>query len=345
MKRLICEMCGSTDLVKQDGVFICQSCGTKYSVEEAKKMMIEGTVEVQGTVRIDKSKNFMNLYQMACDAIRDGNFDSAYNYSSDALIINSDEAELIGIQGLAILGKEQIVNNIPTSCVNAMMRMFNAFESSHDSFDEKIRKLSNITEYIESVRKIKSDLFDEEIKEIESQKVEYSSGSEKVAAANLALQALGGNIFTQQKAEANLDKEKAKRIHNEKLEAQIHKIKAKKNILDNYQLELNNKINSAKQDITRQKEKFCYDEYWKAHAEERKDMESKVAAYTREIESLNKQISDFEAEKTPILATASSNVPVQATLEEIKDTIRKLENTRANLGIFKGKEKKQSQLK
>ena len=55
MKRLTCEICGSTDLIKQDGVFVCQSCGLKYSVEEAKKMMIEGTVDIKGTVQIDNS--------------------------------------------------------------------------------------------------------------------------------------------------------------------------------------------------------------------------------------------------------------------------------------------------
>lgn len=55
MKQLTCEMCGGTDLIKQDGVYVCQSCGMKYSVEEAKKMMIEGTVEVQGTVKVDNS--------------------------------------------------------------------------------------------------------------------------------------------------------------------------------------------------------------------------------------------------------------------------------------------------
>ncbi len=55
MKRITCEMCGDSDLIKQDGVFVCQSCGMKYSVEEAKKMMIEGTVEVQGTVKVDNS--------------------------------------------------------------------------------------------------------------------------------------------------------------------------------------------------------------------------------------------------------------------------------------------------
>ena len=61
MKQLVCEMCGSTDLVKQDGMFVCQTCGTKYSVEEAKKMMIEGTVDVQGTVKVDNS-TFVEKY-------------------------------------------------------------------------------------------------------------------------------------------------------------------------------------------------------------------------------------------------------------------------------------------
>lgn len=55
MKQLTCEMCGSADLIKDGGVFVCQTCGTKYSVEEAKRMMIEGTVDVQGTVKVDNS--------------------------------------------------------------------------------------------------------------------------------------------------------------------------------------------------------------------------------------------------------------------------------------------------
>ena len=61
MKQLTCEMCGGTDLIKQDGVFICQSCGIKYSVEEARKMMIGGTVDIQGTVKVDNS-DFVKKY-------------------------------------------------------------------------------------------------------------------------------------------------------------------------------------------------------------------------------------------------------------------------------------------
>ena len=62
MKRLVCEMCGSTDLIKTEGVFVCQSCGVKYTVEEARKMMVEGPVDVSGsTVKIDTSEKTENL--------------------------------------------------------------------------------------------------------------------------------------------------------------------------------------------------------------------------------------------------------------------------------------------
>ncbi|MCR5015471.1 MAG: TFIIB-type zinc finger domain-containing protein [Ruminococcus sp.] len=56
MNALVCEMCGSNNVIKEDGMYICQSCGTKYSVEEAKKLMIEGTVDVSGSViKVDNS--------------------------------------------------------------------------------------------------------------------------------------------------------------------------------------------------------------------------------------------------------------------------------------------------
>lgn len=80
MKQLTCEMCGSTNLLKQDGVFVCQDCGTKYSVEEAKKMMVEGTVEVTGTVKVDSSAKLKNLYEIARRSRDDNNTEKAAQY-------------------------------------------------------------------------------------------------------------------------------------------------------------------------------------------------------------------------------------------------------------------------
>ena len=41
MKRLVCELCGGSDFIKDQGVFICLTCGLKYSLEEARRMMTE----------------------------------------------------------------------------------------------------------------------------------------------------------------------------------------------------------------------------------------------------------------------------------------------------------------
>ena len=52
MKAIVCEMCGSQEFAKMDGMYVCQHCKTKYDPEEAKKLMIE----VSGSVEIDNSK-------------------------------------------------------------------------------------------------------------------------------------------------------------------------------------------------------------------------------------------------------------------------------------------------
>lgn len=81
MKQLTCEMCGSTDLIKDGGVFVCQSCGTKYSAEEAKKLMIEGTVDVSGsTVKVDTSEELNNLYEIARRAGNNNDCEGAAKY-------------------------------------------------------------------------------------------------------------------------------------------------------------------------------------------------------------------------------------------------------------------------
>lgn len=102
MKRMVCEMCGGTDLVKQDGVFVCQSCGTKYSVEEARKMMveIEGTVEVTGTVKVDNTESVEKYIALAENACDGQNYEDCERYAKRALEIDGDNAQawyLVGV--------------------------------------------------------------------------------------------------------------------------------------------------------------------------------------------------------------------------------------------------------
>lgn len=86
MKAIKCELCGSNDVIKQDGLFVCQHCGTKYTVEEAKKLMIDGTVNVEGTVKIDSSLELQNLYKLARIASAENNTENAAKYYEQILL-------------------------------------------------------------------------------------------------------------------------------------------------------------------------------------------------------------------------------------------------------------------
>lgn len=54
MQAIKCELCGSHEFTKVDGFFQCQHCGVKYSIEETKKMMLSGSVEL---VKGESEKN------------------------------------------------------------------------------------------------------------------------------------------------------------------------------------------------------------------------------------------------------------------------------------------------
>lgn len=142
MKALTCEMCGSTNLVKQDGVFVCQSCGTKYSLEEARKMMIDGTVDVKGTVKVDQTGNVDNLLKLAHNALDSLNGDEANNYASKALEIAPENGEAWFVKmkavGLTAILKDLKVNEVLAAGNNVIK---NAPEKAKDVYLYYLTKL------------------------------------------------------------------------------------------------------------------------------------------------------------------------------------------------------------
>lgn len=65
-------MCGSKDFLKQEGVFVCQSCGIKYSVEDAKQLMTEGAAQIQGAVKVDKPSETETSFNRTHMLLEDG---------------------------------------------------------------------------------------------------------------------------------------------------------------------------------------------------------------------------------------------------------------------------------
>lgn len=105
MKQIVCEMCGNNDLIKQDGVYVCQYCGTKYTVEEARKMMVESTVDVQGTVKVDNSAFVQKYLTNARRALEKEDWEEVEKYYNmvEQNIPNNIEALFFSSFGKAML--------------------------------------------------------------------------------------------------------------------------------------------------------------------------------------------------------------------------------------------------
>ncbi len=96
MKKLVCELCGSGDMIKKDGYYICQACETKYSVEEAKKMMIEGTVDVSGsTIKVDNTSYIEKSLDNARQALKREDWAKVAKYYTSVQSAEPDNLEAI----------------------------------------------------------------------------------------------------------------------------------------------------------------------------------------------------------------------------------------------------------
>lgn len=144
VKQLTCEICGSTDLVKEGGVFVCQACGCKYSTEEARKMMIEGTVNIEGTVKVDNSQlvdNFLSMAQSAEDA---SNEQEAEDYANKALELEPTNWRALYIKGKAAGWQSGVRNNRISEAI--------------DYFSQAIENCGDESEREELKKKISSEV-------------------------------------------------------------------------------------------------------------------------------------------------------------------------------------------
>lgn len=148
MKRLTCEMCGGTDLIKQDGVFVCQNCGMKYSVEDAKKMMIEGTVDVKGTVQVDNSAFVQKYLTNANRALEKEDWEEVEKYynmveqnspqNMEAVFFSSYGKAMLSLTDTDYFKREQKFKVLNRS----MSVISDYYETTTENKEEVLRKIS-----------------------------------------------------------------------------------------------------------------------------------------------------------------------------------------------------------
>ncbi|MCL1956799.1 MAG: hypothetical protein FWF63_05710 [Fibromonadales bacterium] len=323
MKQLVCEMCGGTDLLKQDGVFVCQSCQTKYSVEEARRMMIEGTVEVAGKVSVDNTAKMDNLKKVARRAKEDGNSDQAFKYyeqlnmedpdnweavffvayySAINKLKNDREGDSVRITGNSVsLGGNYRSGIGPaiSTITNCLDSVFSLIEDINE-YEEQKAAVETVSDYVDTASKNLNDIIHREHFRMSREISDFGRQTE-----NGAFKQMG--MYRQNDKTRNAYKESVSDI-----------------------LAL---VEKRKQRLEEVVGKRRFDEYWVAHQSEKTELESEKQSLTEQIVALNTEIT-----------TVPQKTEGYSTMVELQKKVENLTAEKKALGLFKLKEKKAVQV-
>lgn len=164
MKQLTCEMCGSTDLMKSDGVFICQTCGCKYSIEEAKKMMVEGVVSV------DKSQDAQKYLEIARIAKSALNHEKAELYAGKTIEIDPDNCEAWYIQGSSADWQSTVEDDRFPDSHTSFNKMLSVLANTpiEEISDEEVRLLADLKNHVEKITNSRCEMYTDQFRSMPS---------------------------------------------------------------------------------------------------------------------------------------------------------------------------------
>ena len=167
MKAMQCELCGSTEIIKDGDFFVCQSCGMKYTLESARKMMIEGVVQVEGTVKTDRSDDVERYMKLARTARQSCNYEDAEKYAAKILEIDLNNAEAWAIRSIAIDWQLSLGNDRLAESQAAFLEMYKLLREPDHDCDAIARNLALLVDcyaHLQKISKAEATLFTDPIK-------------------------------------------------------------------------------------------------------------------------------------------------------------------------------------
>lgn len=339
MKRLTCEMCGSTDLIKQDGVFVCQTCGCKYSIEEAKKMMVEGTVDVSGsTVKVDNERKIENLRTLADRAKAEGDTETAAKYFEELLKEdpNNWEANFYTIYYAAhnikiaqIGSAANRVSNIIDTVFGLIKETLATQEEQNAAKEEVAGAVLNFASYL--IPNATNHLGDS----LESM---HEALENWMVPIGLMCLHLGDSVIKYFE-----DYEMAEKIYGVvcNFKGMLSEVESGRQILNIANQRLEPMVEAREKKEREEKEAIAAaakkrtEEYWACHTEERQQLETEKRDLLENRKYLNSQIEELR-KKLDAIPSISMRDEKQKMMNELKGQLK-------SLGFFKGKEKKNLQ--
>lgn len=367
MKQLTCEMCGSTDVVKQDGFFVCQTCGCKYSVEEAKKMMIEGTVEVQGTVQVDKSSEIDNRIENIINEYNNGNNDNVKRMCIEVLNIDPKNYQAVIYSALAEGWQSSIGNPQIVKASNELQRAVNIIRELYE--DDK-EYLQECILPMQEMKRLAKAMFNLYVNHNKDQQAEYQKWIQEYNKGQTDLWSyVGSSVYYTASERVDGYLKRAKEIDRDRVETYnngcasvcravcnlgieiINNIESQRNIPNEFLDEMKNYISVCEGYKTDDKVVEQYNsvmeyisqvrielrairiaKYWAKHPKEKEKLDEEKSNLEQVKEKCTTQIADLQKSK--------EKAPSLELLVKKQKEIEALEVQKKVLGLFKFKEKK-----
>lgn len=155
MKKIVCELCEGTEFTKEGGVFICHGCGTRYSLEEARRMMREvdgdaapvvGAPTIGVPVSNTNQQQLENILILASTAYEASNLQECENYCNKAIELDATAYKAWFLKGKAVgwsstIGKLRIEEAAHSFCKAIDFAPEDERDSIKDQAVEEIQKL------------------------------------------------------------------------------------------------------------------------------------------------------------------------------------------------------------
>jgi len=139
MQPITCELCGSNDVVKEDGMFVCKHCGTKYDLEEAKKLL--------GTVQLDDTGKIPNYLSMTTAAYDVNNFAESEQYCNKIIEIDAENVYAWLYKGMAAGWQSTVAQPRVDEAVQCFIKAIQFADSEHaaDIWEKASTALKNLS--------------------------------------------------------------------------------------------------------------------------------------------------------------------------------------------------------
>ena len=316
MKRLTCEMCGSTDLLKDGGVFVCQSCGCKYSVEEAKRMMIEGTVDIQGTVKVDNSAFVQKYLENARRAKEKEDWEETEKYYN---MVEQNDPDNIEAIFYSAYGKAKAT--LVDGDIYKRQAAFNVLKNCISIIDDRY-KIERQQENMTAINGMADDL----AKMVCSNFVftEWKNGYGVVTKTNKGetYKLFGSLLDAFKETIDNIQKiDDQPYLHEASI--RLYQV-AQLTGIGNWKTLMQTWINEEKRELEEQRKRKTT-QYWEEHKEEKEALETESETLKTQVSELNQQID---------------KLPEWISVKEIEAVILAKNRDKDNMGLFKSKEKK-----